>query len=1520
MEPEISPGNHFARELEIQSCMQDYCKLAISKNKPETLARALKPKAKKLQEQILHVFVEHLLRVACELPIFTHSFHDKMVNLISTNNEAKQLLKLHKKIIFTVKQGVTIQIESAEAPTFSLLSAKMKTLKYQAIADRLQALPKILSTGKKEEILEVYKNLPGKVRKIIKNILHFVNCDPDSSEYKNVMNMFAVLQTIKDANGKDIFLQISELFIEKKRLYADLVILNSCLADSNPLARETLLNQLTDQSLKAALASSKKDLLAIRQVIELAKDKIAQIDDLFRMIIQRIDADLSIYETSTDRLAEKFGKDILHKPVTVTMVGVEYAGLVKEGGLAEALEGLSQGLLKQHPENKVRLIFPKFSLLPKAILESLKTAPRTEYKDLHNNPFTVFTLDLNGVEGLFIEHPHFQITSEKQSIYAGSEQEMKERLVTFSGLAADLLLQLPKSDIIHLHDWHVAGVELKLKNQNRTIAPIVFTYHNNQRAAQGRLFHNQYNYEPVMQGLRQAGIGSTNVNLMVDAIKNADAVTTVSNSFAYESQSTDRGEGVSFAIREAARDGKLRGIVNGTNVDRWDPQTDATLARWKDTQTQQEVDLRYGPESGDLLEKKLACKQQLQKWIASEFPDIKFDCAKPLVTYIGRFDSYQKGLDKFEEAIIATLKNGGQFICMGSLEDPKATAILDDLQKRYKDGVLFIRDFKQADGKLRYQQGTATKQGVGSLIRAATNFVFAPSYFEPCGLVQFEAWLFGSLVIGSNVGGLADTIIPPDKAHFNGYLFDREKKQGHSLSLTDVIGTALQEVKDESPDMCEKRIARIMKEGKSYSWNAAQFGLSPVEKYRLVYQSAAEFAKTSQKGMIQRTFDFHNLRRIIHSFSAEKREQLPTEESYLKAYYNGATTQISTLYHKLPEWVKQQLPAPYRLTVNFLEFETLGAHYSERATTFRVHAPHANEVLLLLYNDQNKPLAPIEMGNNGSGKWSVAIEGVALNSRYQFIIDGKTKIDPYGIATEPVSQAEKVPCSIVANRTFTWNDQAWMQQREKLGDKQPISIYEMHLTSWMTKEGAYLNYRELAPKLVAYCKMTGYTHVELMGLLEHPYEGSHGYQVTNYFSPNSRLGSVEDFKYFVDYLHQSSIGIILDWVPAHFAVDDYALTSFDGTNQFEASKISMLFSMRFIFMSRWGTHAFSYKKQHVRDFLISSAIYWLKEMHIDGLRVDAVEMILRSEDAKTAHNFLRSFNDIVHTQFPGALTFAEDYSGALQITEVTSRNGYGFDYKWNVNWTNHIFNYLHVTPEERPMHYNRLIQAIDGDASHKMVYAISHDEIGRKPLITHTPGLTEGQKYANVRLLFALQMSLPGKKLSFMGSQTGSPFEWAQLVGARQGGLLDPELTQAQQQLQTTVTELNALYKATPGLLEGDSNAKDLEWIEKDAPDDSFVAFRRKSGKNEKFAYFHNFSVNKPKTYRVVLQPEALQINVLTELFNSNEERFGGDGTCKNTKIALAIDTNKTVSYTVHVAPLSSVVICESTLEIATKL
>lgn len=558
---------------------------------------------------------------------------------------------------------------------------------------------------------------------------------------------------------------------------------------------------------------------------------------------------------------------------------------------------MTKGMRDQHPDNKVRLIFPKFSTLPKNIMDQIDNTTPTTHTSSSGKPYQVYTVTIDKIEYKFIDHPSFKLSGDKPSIYGPDDETSKTRFAAFSGLAADLLKEV-ETDVIHLHDWHVAGVALKLHKddpkgwKDEKIPPIVFSYHNNSRAAQGRFGQGIYNYAPVVQGLIESGITTEHMNAFVEVMRRADAVTTVSETFGVESQDMSTGEGVSFATREAAAQGKLTGIIHGSNPHSWNPEKDQALKNWKDPATGNPVDLTYGPNdsNAEIVRKKSQSKEQLSRWIAQNFPDAKLDVTKPIVTYVGRLDSYQKGLDKLEESIEATVKSGGQFIVMGSLEDEVATKILDKLQEKYKENVLFIRDYKDPNGRYHYQQGDANRQGCGSLIRAATDFLLIPSRFEPCGLVQFEGWLFGSLAIGSKVGGLADTIIPSEKdpENFNGYLFDRESKGADSISSS--IGKAIGDWKSLDDEKKGETIRRLISDGRKYSWTDSPRGYSPVEKYRFVYENARQFAKqrgVQRENIVSLESRIHKIRQGKIKPHANASALSKMEENYYVNFYSS---------------------------------------------------------------------------------------------------------------------------------------------------------------------------------------------------------------------------------------------------------------------------------------------------------------------------------------------------------------------------------------------------------------------------------------------------------------------------------------------------------------------------------------------------------------------------------------------------------------------------------------------------------
>lgn len=1429
----------------------------------------------------------------------------------------------------------------------------VNSFKTNQLAAAIDLLQETISSQNDEYICKRFKSLPFQFQTIIKNslFLYFQEnepLEPFSMQNHHISLLLKKVSTICNAEGENIFEQIVKMLHRKHSLLEEKAILYKIetLLDSEEVNEDEMTKEIKELSAHTNTLLG-EDLFKFPLHKETIINEVIRVKNSIEKTINSIDRafvdlsitsykKLSIYEVSSEKLTETISSSVLQTPIHVTMIGIEYAEFVKEGGLAEAIEGMVKGMKAQHPANRVRLIFPRFSILPSHIQSQIENTVPLSLKDSQGNSFWYYRLEIEGIECYFIDHPTFQLSGEKPSIYGPDAESVGIRCTIFSGLAADLLMQIEKSDVIHLHDWHVAAIAHKLKVIHKKeweageIPPIVFTYHNNNRAAQGRLQQGIYNYSPVIKSVVDSQTGKSEANIFVQTLKDCDAVTTVSEAFAIESQQLNIGGGVSFAVRKAAAQGKLTGVINGSNPNRWNPETDLQLQKWKDPFTEEPVDLRFAPHK-PIYESQQLCKAQLGKWIKTYKSNVTFDASKPYVTYVGRFDSTQKGLDKLEEAIKATLNAGGQFICMGSMPDPTVDKLLDRLEKTYKKGVLFIRDYKDKEtGRLHYQQGSPSLPGIGSIVRAASEFIYVPSSFEPCGLVQFEGWLFGSLVIGSNVGGLAETIIDREKGanRFNGFLFERESNGNKSARA--VIQSAFSVWNRLDNVQREQLQRRLMAEGRNYSWTSSPTGLSPVEKYRLVYENAKRYvrfrskcSRTPSVNLLSNLRKIHPEKLSPHAFKANKLTKL--EEKYLELYHhsNASSKNLESLYKKMPINLKRTVPSPYGKKVNFQRYQEFGAHHSNGKTTFKVQAFNARTVSLRLISTQGKEifLTPI---THDKGCWTFESNEAPPGTKYQYIINGKEKIDPYGKLQALPHSHSTAPFSVVTDSIpYQWEDQEWMKAKIiSAGKSKPISIYELHPSIWKKKDGHPLNYRELAQEIIQHCQQVGYTHVELMGVLEHPYEPSLGYQVSGFFAPNSRLGSIDDFKYLINEIHKHNIGVILDWIPAHFAKDTYSLSNFDETSQFETSGIALLTSLRYWFFN-WGTKFFDYSKEHVREFLISSAAYWVKEMHIDGLRVDAVNCILHSEKPQASKLFLKDLNHIIHAQFPGTLMIAEDYSNTIETTRPFYQEGLGFDMKWNIAWMKQTFNYFSQPFDSRKDHYKKLVAAIENDRFHKMIMALSHDEVkkGMRGLINLTPSLEEEIKLANLRAMLSYMMCAPGKKLLFMGSDVGSTDDWIELIGTSDGLMRDEQtMRQSAQETMACLKYLNELYQHSKPLYEQDSNGHDLLWIEKNDPTGRIHAYRRVSNEGNSFACIHNFSNEEVQEFRVDIPHAVLAAeNIIPEeLFNSDDVRFGGKGQSAQIH-PLYNDQNRLIAYTVRVPRLTTLIISEKNLKIDIK-
>jgi 1,4-alpha-glucan branching enzyme len=1476
------------------------------------------------------VYVLKKLRLNCEF-----------LNRVLVEQEYNfKMTKICKKIISEIDLK---KLQISTSPSFinleSIFSEKVvdvnsayliyKSFKYKNDRLQLSKLQGFLENNQEAHFRSFFSKCSKRVQFILCNAFSEAHGILDSKiGPQELIKNPQLLLEISDDYKKSVFTQFIEISFELEEGYRDLATLSHAehLAVLKSSKYSSVIERLSPKILNSLSFENSQSIHQQLDSLKIVKEELlislSNLNDKIRKINHApLESQSVIYGTSINDLETRNNLDGLDLPLTIAMVGIEYASLIRQGGLAEAIEGLTRSISTTHPNSKARLFFPKYNKIPSHILNQMEKVQENYYDD-YGNEINLFRASLDNVECFFIEDESFDLDNENPNIYGPNEEVLKKRFITFSKLAANVLYHMPGNDIIHLHDWHVAGVGLKLVKDHKQeweeglVPPIVFTFHNNNRGAQGRIHASAYNYDPVVKALHESGIAQNNENMFVEILKIADAVTTVSETFSVEAQLPEFGEGISFAVQNAAKIGKLVGVINGVNTTRWNAEIDPTLCQWKDIDTGEPLDLSFGPDHENAYAQKKIAKVQLNKWIKKYLPkpqsNFTLDPDKPLLTYIGRLDSYQKGLDKLEDAINSALKNGAQFIVLGSQEDPEAAILLDNLKAKFNDQILIIRDYKDENGNFHYQDGNDHFPGIGKVIRAATDFQYVPSRFEPCGLVQFESWLFGAQVIASNVGGLADTIITrnANPNQYNGYLFDRDSNS--KAGAYHQVSQAIKDWKLTNPQNKDLIIKRLINDGRKYSWSSSPFGLTPVQKYRRVYQLAMQRVCTREQSKLPLRFDIqdHFHKRVLSSNVAIKKSS-EKEEAYLSAYYQDKNNDktLEKMYRALPESLRKELPGPYSSRIKFETYNELGAFANENGVNFIVDAPKAKKVNLKLFNQDRELIKEVPLSKSQNGYWQALVEDSQIGQLYQYEVNEQIKIDPYGLLHVECEDISNAPYSVVCDRnSFDWTDQNWIDLRiKKAGLPQPMNIYEMHPTAWKQNNKKILNFRELADELIPYLKNSHYTHVELMGILEHAYEGSMGYQVIGYFSPNSRLGNLDDFKYLINSLHENEIGVILDWIPAHFSKNSYALPKFDGTNQFEPSFWDLLFSKRRFY--RWGTSFFDYTKKSVREFLISNAVYWLNEMHIDGLRVDAVSCILDSENQDYAKLFLRELNAIVHTRCNGSITIAEDYSGNQDVSRPTYKEGLGFDMKWNITWMHYTLKYFSTNPYYRTGSYENLVNAIEKDKAHKMVLALSHDEVTKnsETLLNKIKGINSEARYANVRLLMSFMMSSPGKKLNFMGNESGAKVPWTDYLGRNQG-LMDTHFNREEQahQLQRMCIALNELYLGFPTFWEKDDNGSDVEWIENNDIKGKLLAYRRQDTNGESLAFVHNVAGNTTLEYTV---PVSESVDP-KEIFNSDKKEFGGKDRL-NPFIELVFHKDKITGYKIKVPPLSTIIIQE---------
>jgi 1,4-alpha-glucan branching enzyme len=553
----------------------------------------------------------------------------------------------------------------------------------------------------------------------------------------------------------------------------------------------------------------------------------------------------------------------------------------------------------------------------------------------------------------------------------------------------------------------------------------------------------------------------------------------------------------------------------------------------------------------------------------------------------------------------------------------------------------------------------------------------------------------------------------------------------------------------------------------------------------------------------------------------------------------------------------------------------LGAHPEEGGVRFAVWAPNAHYVSVVGdFNDWNSgtdELRPVD----GTGIWEGLVESAEVGDRYKYHLDGREKADPLAFEAEVPPKT----ASVVFQSEYEWNDDNWLEERrsrEQLA--QPITTYEVHAPSW--RHG--LGWRALADQLAPYVQDLGFTHVELLPVMHHPFSGSWGYQVTGYYAPLSTMGSPDDFRYFVDRLHGAGIGVILDWVPAHFPRDEWALARFDGTELYEHA------DPRRGSHPDWGTLVFNLGRSEVQNFLLANALFWLREYHVDGLRVDAVASMLYLDYSRKegewipnafggredleAVAFLKEFNELVHARESGIISAAEESTAWPAVSRPTYVGGLGFGFKWNMGWMHDTLDYFRREPIYRRYHHHQLTFSLMYAFSENFVLPLSHDEVvhGKGSLLRKMPG--DGwQQLANLRALYAYMWAHPGKKLLFMGGELAAPWEWSYadelpwwlLEHAEHAGVRD------------LMRDLNAIYRDEPALWEVDFSHEGFRWLEPNDAANNVLAFMRLSNDgSSQIVCVANLSPVPRERYRVGLPLQGRW----EEALNTDSTYYGGAG------------------------------------------
>ena len=574
---------------------------------------------------------------------------------------------------------------------------------------------------------------------------------------------------------------------------------------------------------------------------------------------------------------------------------------------------------------------------------------------------------------------------------------------------------------------------------------------------------------------------------------------------------------------------------------------------------------------------------------------------------------------------------------------------------------------------------------------------------------------------------------------------------------------------------------------------------------------------------------------------------------------------------------------------HFRLYEKMGAHRrkidGEEGIYFAVWAPNATDVCVAGdfngWSENNRLVSR----KDGSGIWETFIPGLKEDSLYKYKIKSGFKTG-YTEKADPFSFYCEIPpktASIVRNLEYDWKDEKWMRKRAGYNKNDaPFSIYEVHLGSWRRdSENNFLGYRQIAKELAEYVKENGYTHVELLPIMEHPFYGSWGYQITGFFAPTSRYGNPQDFMYFVDYFHQKNIGVILDWVPSHFPDDPHGLYLFDGTHLYEHA------DKKLGYHPDWKSRIFNYGRYEVRQFLINSALFWLDKYHIDGIRIDAVASMLYLDYSRKegqwipnkyggrenleAIEFIKQLNTEVYKNFPDVQTMAEESTAWPMVTKPVYSGGLGFGMKWNMGWMHDTLNYFSKDPVYRKYHQNELNFTFWYAFNENFVLPISHDEVvhGKKSLLGKMPG-DIWKKFANLRLLLSYMFAYPGKKLIFMGTEFAQPGEWdhdsvLQWHFAEREGHRD---------IKRVLMDLNRIYRKEKAFYVNDFNGESFKWVDFKDHDNSIISFLRTYKNEVAILACFNFTPVPRYEYTIGVPSEG----VWKELFNSDSEIYGGSG------------------------------------------